>query len=87
MISGVFTLGEMPVEDLHKAHLHHLTDEQRHIAYGTQFLQEAVRDAPGMADVVRRRLLDFRRRYGAIVVGLWRQGGWLPKKPTTSGKS
>jgi ribonucleoside-diphosphate reductase beta chain len=34
-------------------------DEQRHIAYGTQFLQSAVRDDPAMAEVVRRRLLDL----------------------------
>jgi ribonucleoside-diphosphate reductase beta chain len=34
-------------------------DEQRHIAWGTQFLQAAVRDDPAMADVVRRRLFDL----------------------------
>ena len=28
-------------------------DEQRHIAYGTQFLQQAVAEDPQMADVVR----------------------------------
>ena len=34
--------------------------------------------APG-SDLARRTLadVDFRRRYGAIVVGLWRQDGWL----------
>ena len=31
-------------------------DEQRHIAYGTQFLRGAVREDPDMADVIRRRL-------------------------------
>jgi ribonucleoside-diphosphate reductase beta chain len=34
-------------------------DEQRHIAYGTEFLQRAVREQPEMADVVRRRLRDL----------------------------
>src|SRR4029079_1364405 len=34
-------------------------DEQRHIAYGTQFLQQAVAEDPGMADVVRARLVDM----------------------------
>jgi len=33
-------------------------DEQRHIAYGTQFLQHAVAEDAGMAEVVRARLLD-----------------------------
>ena len=35
------------------------SDEQRHIAYGTQFLQSAVREDPALADVVRRRLVDL----------------------------
>jgi ribonucleoside-diphosphate reductase beta chain len=34
-------------------------DEQRHIAYGTQFLQQAVAEDPQMADVVRARLVDL----------------------------
>jgi ribonucleoside-diphosphate reductase beta chain len=34
-------------------------DEQRHIAYGTWFLREAVIDDDRMAEVVRRRLLDL----------------------------
>ena len=34
-------------------------DEQRHIAYGTWFLREAVGSDPQMADVVRARLLDL----------------------------
>jgi ribonucleoside-diphosphate reductase beta chain len=34
-------------------------DEQRHIAYGTQFLQRAVREQPEHAQVVRRRLRDL----------------------------
>jgi ribonucleoside-diphosphate reductase beta chain len=34
-------------------------DEQRHIAYGTEFLQRAVREEPAMAEVVRRRLRDL----------------------------
>jgi ribonucleoside-diphosphate reductase beta chain len=34
-------------------------DEQRHIAYGTRFLQAAVNEDAAMADVVRRRLLDL----------------------------
>ena len=34
-------------------------DEQRHIAYGTWFLREAVREDPAMADVVRIRLHDL----------------------------
>jgi ribonucleoside-diphosphate reductase beta chain len=34
-------------------------DEQRHLAYGTQFLQAAVREDPEMAEVVRRRLFDL----------------------------
>jgi ribonucleoside-diphosphate reductase beta chain len=32
-------------------------DEQRHIAYGTWFLREAVAADPAMADVVRDRIL------------------------------
>jgi ribonucleoside-diphosphate reductase beta chain len=34
-------------------------DEQRHIAYGTWFLREAVKDNPGMAEAVRARLRDL----------------------------
>jgi ribonucleoside-diphosphate reductase beta chain len=34
-------------------------DEQRHIAYGTEFLQRAVSEDPAMADVVRARLVDL----------------------------
>ncbi len=34
-------------------------DEQRHIAYGTWFLREAVDRDPGMADVIRARLVDL----------------------------
>jgi ribonucleoside-diphosphate reductase beta chain len=34
-------------------------DEQRHIAYGTWFLREAVAADPAMADVVRTRILDL----------------------------
>ena len=34
-------------------------DEQRHIAYGTWFLREAVREDPALAEVVRRRLVDL----------------------------
>jgi ribonucleoside-diphosphate reductase beta chain len=34
-------------------------DEQRHIAYGTQFLRQAVAADPRMADVVRARLVDL----------------------------
>lgn len=34
-------------------------DEQRHIAYGTQFLRGAVREDPDMADVIRRRLYNL----------------------------
>ena len=34
-------------------------DEQRHIAYGTQFLQRAVAEDPQMAEVVRARLMDL----------------------------
>jgi ribonucleoside-diphosphate reductase beta chain len=34
-------------------------DEQRHIAYGTQFLQRAVAEDASMADVVRARLMDL----------------------------
>jgi di/tricarboxylate transporter len=41
-----------------------------------QFVQAVV--APE-ADLVGRTLadIDFRRRYGAIVIGLWRRSGWL----------
>ena len=35
------------------------SDEQRHIAYGTWFLREAVEQDPGMADVIRGRLHDL----------------------------
>jgi ribonucleoside-diphosphate reductase beta chain len=34
-------------------------DEQRHLAYGTEFLRRAVGEEPAMADVVRRRLVDM----------------------------
>jgi len=34
-------------------------DEQRHIAYGTWFLREAIAEDERMAEVVRRRLLDL----------------------------
>lgn len=34
-------------------------DEQRHIAYGTWFLREAVAEDPAMGEVVRARLLDL----------------------------
>ena len=34
-------------------------DEQRHIAYGTWFLREAVAEDPAMAEVVRARLVDL----------------------------
>lgn len=34
-------------------------DEQRHLAYGTEFLKRAVDEDPAMADVVRRRIIDL----------------------------
>jgi ribonucleoside-diphosphate reductase beta chain len=34
-------------------------DEQRHIAYGTWFLREAIREDPALGEVVRRRLVDL----------------------------
>jgi ribonucleoside-diphosphate reductase beta chain len=34
-------------------------DEQRHLAYGTEFLRRAVVDEPAMGDVIRKRLLDL----------------------------
>ncbi len=34
-------------------------DEQRHIAYGTWFLREAVRQDPGAAEIVRTRIRDL----------------------------
>jgi ribonucleoside-diphosphate reductase beta chain len=34
-------------------------DEQRHIAYGTEFLRRAVSEDPAMADVVRGRIVDL----------------------------
>jgi ribonucleoside-diphosphate reductase beta chain len=34
-------------------------DEQRHIAYGTWFLREAVAEEPALAQVVRGRLIDL----------------------------
>jgi ribonucleoside-diphosphate reductase beta chain len=34
-------------------------DEQRHIAYGTEFLRRAVADEPAMAEVMRHRLRDL----------------------------
>ena len=34
-------------------------DEQRHIAYGTWFLRQAVREDPSMAEVIRTRLVDL----------------------------
>ena len=35
------------------------SDEQRHIAWGTHFLQSAVREDPAMAAVIRSRLFDL----------------------------
>jgi ribonucleoside-diphosphate reductase beta chain len=35
------------------------SDEQRHIAYGTQFLQRAVQEDGRAADVIRARLIDL----------------------------
>ena len=35
------------------------SDEQRHIAYGTEFLRRAVGEDPRMADVIRARLVDL----------------------------
>jgi len=37
--------------------IHH--DEQRHIAYGTWYLRQAVAEAPALADVVRSTLRDL----------------------------
>src|SRR6266511_1958169 len=34
-------------------------DEQRHLAYGTEFLRRAVSEEPAMAEVVRRRIVDL----------------------------
>ena len=34
-------------------------DEQRHVAYGTEFLRRAVAEEPAMADVVRSRVLGL----------------------------
>jgi ribonucleoside-diphosphate reductase beta chain len=34
-------------------------DEQRHLAYGTEFLHRAVSEEPAMAAVVRRRVVDL----------------------------
>ena len=34
-------------------------DEQRHVAYGTEFLRRAVVEDPGMGDVVRARLFNL----------------------------
>jgi ribonucleoside-diphosphate reductase beta chain len=34
-------------------------DEQRHIAYGTWFLREAVAEDPALGEVVRRRVVDL----------------------------
>jgi ribonucleoside-diphosphate reductase beta chain len=34
-------------------------DEQRHLAYGTEFLRGAVSEEPAMADVVRGRIIDL----------------------------
>lgn len=46
---------------------------------GDQFVQAVV--APG-SDLVGRTIgqVDFRNRYGAIVVGLWRKRGWLQQE-------
>jgi hypothetical protein len=34
-------------------------DEQRHVAYGTEFLRRAVAEEPAMGDVVRTRLYNL----------------------------
>jgi di/tricarboxylate transporter len=48
---------------------------------GSHRLAQAV-VAPG-SDLVAHSLggIDFRRRYGALVLGLWRRAGWLDEEP------
>jgi di/tricarboxylate transporter len=61
----------------------HLEDEDRADAdpeaFAAKLAQAIV--APG-SDLAGRSLsdLDFRRRYGAVVVGLWRRRGWLSEE-------
>ena len=56
-------------------------DEQRHIAYGTWFLREAVRADEGMAQVVRSRLLDLMPAVASIAVASRRE---FPRRTRTS---
>jgi ribonucleoside-diphosphate reductase beta chain len=50
-------------------------DEQRHIAYGTWFLQQAAGGDPAMAEVVRNRLLDLLPAVAESVAPP-REGAW-----------
>jgi len=53
--------------------------EKRDEALADRLVQAVV--APG-SDLVSRTIsaIDFRRRYGALVLGLWRQQGWLDQE-------
>jgi ribonucleoside-diphosphate reductase beta chain len=43
-------------------------DEHRHVAYGTWFLQQAVRRDPAMADVLRAKLMELLPTAAAVLV-------------------
>lgn len=43
-------------------------DEHRHVAYGTWFLQQAVRAEPAMADVLRGKLMELLPTAAAVLV-------------------
>lgn len=59
---------------------HELTSTEDKSEDIAEMLVQAV-VAPG-SDLIGRTLgeIDFRRRYGALVVGLWRQQGWLQQE-------
>ena len=68
-------------------------DEQRHIAYGTWFLREAVREDESMADVIRDRIKGLLPAVAASISppseGAWDLLGWRAERSpgTASGRS
>jgi di/tricarboxylate transporter len=74
------TIREEPDVELHPVTQYQPGDPRRDDDDLADRLVQAV-VAPG-SDLVSRTIgeVDFRRRYGAIVLGLWRQQGWLDQE-------
>lgn len=73
------TIREAPDVELHPVTQYEPRAPAESEADGARLVQAVV--APG-SDLIRRTIgeTDFRRRYGAIVLGLWRQQGWLERE-------